>query len=299
MTDAKPTSSRKYLGPTLGVIVLIVAVLHFTERALGPAKVEPSDAIETQTTPEVERIDWERELDSAENLGDFAAKAGGAARTGDAQAQFAMHRLLETCARPRQDSVAKCATFPESVRAEYETAEVWLARAAQNGVARASHELAVRELVNLPRDHRARSTAERAENDMRIALARMRLVEALRSSDPYLTWRTADSLATIFGDSPETRQATWVWRLAACEQGLSCGYESPWVKAVCERVECRDFEDGATLLLRQAGGSEAAKHRARELGARLRAGDFDDRALEASVRTLQSTPARIMGSPRT
>jgi hypothetical protein len=241
---------------------------------------------------------WQERLLKASNAAQFVKQAKPAAESGNADAEFALYGAFSFCRDGmRKRSAEQKNRIPEEIwrdmhtrcdalAAEYPDlgleASQWLDQALQAKFPRA---LAFSALEDVER--MAGASSKRSERKKRLADARSNMVVALRSNDPAITWIAAESLPAFFPGDPRVEQANWVWRLAACEQGMICGPDAQWIHDAClMRQNCVPGETGPQYIRRVSGDFPSLLARARTLASALRNSTLDDAGFEATVTSL-------------
>jgi len=241
---------------------------------------------------------WQQRLPLAPNYAQLVAEARPAAQSGDADAQFALHVAFSFCRDGlRKRSAEELRRFPDAVIQDMHRrcdalavqdpdlageADRWFALALKAGFPRA--------LAFAARDTAGRIEREKTgggERAKALAVARSRLVRALRANDPGVTFVVPNTLHVFFPGDRRVKPAISLWMLAACEQGLECGVNAAWMRDICNmRRDCRDGETGIQYAQRAAGNPVWLPARARALATMLRNSRFDEAAFAETVTSL-------------
>jgi len=227
------------------------------------------------------------------------AKAQG----GDADAQYALYRLLFECddgyrgyfehgkkrrsldealqiASTRGPAMniddateiyQKCHRLKEGDSTRFGRTEDWLRKSADGRNPRAQIDLAS-ELTGEAGE--SGSADDAAKRDEAKRLAR----DALASKDPAVIWVVGDLTLLIRGNLDQPRHDQWIWKLAACQRGYDCSSTAEWRKAYCRfDVNCQPYETGLDIIRRYTKSDyDEIEQEAKDLNARLDANDFSD-----------------------
>jgi len=110
-----------------------------------------------------------------------------------------------------------------------------------------------------------------------------------------VTSTAADLLPAFFEGDARAEKAAWVWRLAACEQGLPCGTGAPFMLDDCRRRNsCIDGETQLDYIRRVSGDPPSLMARARQLSLALRKGEIDGQAFDETVTMLGAPGPRTL-----
>ena len=251
--------------------------------------------------------DYRAQLRASDDYWVLAESLIGAARQGDAAAQFYLSNALQYCeslydwyfvehlpggaARQRTldealqltatrpvftaDDVGKlqrrCQRLRAGAQTPFGTAREWLDAAiqARYPVAQVSASL------NKAMQVRQQPTPE-ASNAVRQD-AQQLAFEALRTHDPDVMARMGDVAANLVSDPEEARKVAWVWRLAACQRETACDSMTDWLRLFCNiDTQCQPFETPVDIIRRKSGNDfDEIERRARELNEKIDAGTFE------------------------
>lgn len=109
------------------------------------------------------------------------------------------------------------------------------------------------------------------------------LKEAVKSRDPEVLFRIGDLMRllnpTAADDDVGFERLAWI--ALACERGFDCSAQAEWVIAGCLSAECASINNRTELVRILAGDRwHEVQARARELGANLDAGRWDELGLD-------------------
>jgi hypothetical protein len=268
-------------------------------RPSSAAPVVPLAPDTAPSSPEGDAAPAERDL------GDYLAKADAIlakAQGGDADAQYALYRLLFECDdgyrgyfdhRNKRRSLdealqiastrgpamniddvneiyQKCHRLKEGDSSRLGKAEDWLRKSADARNPTAQVVLAQKLFGEAVMGETA---ADAAKRDEAKKLAR----DALRSKDPAVVWEVGD-LTLLFSDDEKATHDQWVWKVAACQRGYDCSHSAEWRKAYCRfDMNCQPYETGLDVIRRLTKSDyDQIEQEAKELNARLDADNFDD-----------------------
>jgi hypothetical protein len=247
---------------------------------------------------------------AARDYYDFAESVFAAAQAGDGEAQFYLSEALTYCdvgyklyfrkdgtrrsleeAQLRVSSRTtweidevqrvheRCHRIQEGEPSQFGKAAEWMKRARNErhpvALARMAGELAgkiVSTQSELP-EGTPLSAADLALRDRARELA----LEALRSRDPAAIFE-AGFVADLFGPRDEPYGTRFeAWALVACQRGLDCSPEAPWVEFLCRNdTNCQPGESGLEWIRRRSNNSLEIERLAAELGAKLDAGKWNE-----------------------
>jgi len=253
---------------------------------------------------------WQEKGLRSPNLATFVREALPAAEAGNADAQFALYGAFSFCRDGMMKrTAAELHRIPEAIMSEMHRrcddlaaaypdlpreAARWLESSVQAKFPRAFAYSALEDLERL--EH---TKMKKADREKLLTDSRSRMVIALHSNDPAITWIAAESLAALFPGDARIAQANWVWRLAACEQGLECGANARWLHDDCQWTQdCVPGETGPEYIRRVSGDFSSLQARARTLAASLRNSTLDDAGFAATVTSLPAPRARSEESRR-
>jgi hypothetical protein len=231
--------------------------------------------------------EWQEKVLAATDYAAFVREARPVAESGNGDAQCAMYAALSFCRdglrkRPRaelaqlpqgllDDMHARCDTLAREQPDLAGEARRWLDRAVAAKFPRAIALDALDDLYSMS------PKLKRDERRTQLTAVRSRLMGALRTNDPAITFMTGTSLHRLFPDDERVRRGAWIWMLAACEQGLRCSPEAEWLKDMClVRNDCRDGESGEDYIRRVSGDFPRLLSRARNLARALRYGVLEE-----------------------
>jgi len=249
---------------------------------------------------------WQEVTARANEFAALVHRALPYAERGNGDAQFALHNVFRYCRDAlREQDAAQLRRVPEVAARELHErcdrlareypdldgeTERWLLRSIDSKFPRALAFAASEEVAAM-----SRKPPGKQERERRLAKAREKLMYALTTNDPAVTSIAADLLPALYADDPRAEQAAWVWRLAACEQGLECGPNTPFVLDDCRRRnQCLDGESQQDYIRRVSGDPPALMARARALSIALRKGEIDDRVLDETVAASKVPVARTV-----
>jgi DNA-binding phage protein len=235
---------------------------------------------------------WQERLVRATDFALLAESALPAAQAGNADAQFALYGVFSYCHDGLREVHAHC----EALAAQYSDlgaeAEIWLTKALDSKFPRALAFTSLRDIRAM-----ARKLPPRSERARRTRVARENLLLALQSNDPSITEVVPEFLPALFPGAPQLDRARWIWRLAACEQGLDCGPRAPMVLDDCRTHDrCIDGEAAPEYIRRVSGDIPSLTARARNLARALRKAQLDDETFDATVMDLAAPNPDIMAT---
>jgi hypothetical protein len=259
--------------------------------------------------PHPRRWLWQERMVRATDFAVLAESALPAARAGNADAQFALYGIFSNCRDGlRKRTAAELAQLPEvmlrdmhahcdALAAQYPDlgveAEIWLTKSLESKFPRALAFTSLEEIRAM-----TRNPPKRSERARRTQVARENLLLALQSNDPAITEVVPEFLPTLFPGAPQLERAQWIWRLAACEQGLDCGPRSPLVLDDCRAHDrCIDGEAAPEYIRRVSGDFPSLTARARNLARALRKSQLDGKAFDETVTSLAAPDSNIMATP--
>lgn len=238
---------------------------------------------------------WQERLERAKDYAPLVELALPAANAGNADAQFALYGAFSFCRDGlRKRSPEELAQVPEimlrdmhahcdALAAQYPDpsteAEVWLTRSLESRFPRALAFVALEEVRAM-----TRKPPKKNELARRLQMARENLLLALKSNDPSITEDVPEFLPVLFPDSPQVPRAQWVWRLAACEQGLDCGPNAEMMLRDCRiHDRCIEGESATDYIRRVSGDFSSLMSRARNLARQLRMSQLDAQVFDETV----------------
>jgi len=255
-------------------------------------------------------------LSSAGDYQAFVKNALGAARAGDANAQFNVWKATNYCDEngrfyfirgeqklSREEGLAwairrnvpyttaqrvydRCHAFLES-ETPIDTAESirWLNAAAEQGHPVAQSILAAKILEEkMLRGFEGTSGAESPRADVE-KLDETRtpaelLQAAVRSREPEVLFRIGDMMTLLDPAAPDVSVQRLAWMAVACERGLDCSAQADWVAASCLTAECSSINSNTEVVRIIAGDLwSAVQQRARQLSEKLDAGRWEELGL--------------------
>ena len=241
---------------------------------------------------------WQERILRVTDYATFVGEALPAAERGDADAQFALYAAFAFCRdgmmerTPEQRARIPAALWDDMHRrcdalvAQYPDlageASSWLQRSLDADFPRAIAFSAREDIERLERGEIRGAQAEAL-----VPLLKSRLVTALAANDPAITEGISTKLGPLFPGDSRVETAYWVWRLAACEQGLDCGPQVEWLHDVCRiRDNCIRGESGQEYIRRVSGDLPSLQARARDMARKLRKGEFTLADFDQSVTSL-------------
>lgn len=241
---------------------------------------------------------WQQRLERAKDYASLVEIALPAANAGNADAQFTLYGAFSYCRDGlRKRTPDEMAQFPEimlrdmhahcdDLAAQYPDlateAEIWLTKSLESKFPRALAFTALEEVRAL-----TRKPPKKNERDRRVQVARENLLLALKSNDPSITKDVPEFLPVLFPDSPQVPRAQWVWRLAACEQGLDCGPKAEMMLRDCRMHDrCIEGETAIDYIRRASGDFSSLMSRARNLARQLRKSQLDAQVFDETVTSL-------------
>jgi hypothetical protein len=259
--------------------------------------------------PDPKPYHWQERVLRVPDYADFVREALPAAEKGNGDAQFALYGAFAFCRDGmRKRTTEERSRIPAELWEEMHRrcdaltvkypdpsgeAEAWLQRALAAKFPRAIAYEAIEDLERIERGETRGGKAKAV-----IAAAKPKLVAALASNDPAITEGISMKLQTLFPGDPRALSAYWVWRLAACEQGLDCGPDVGWLHTVCTmRDNCIAGETGERYIRRVSGDLSSLQARARDMARKLRKGEFTLTDLEESVTTLPQPRTETSSRP--
>ena len=260
---------------------------------------------------------WQERILIVKDYAVFVPLALPEAQKGNADAQFALYAAFSFCRdgmmkRTAEERARIPAELWDSMHRRCDAlalkypdlaseASAWLQSALAAGFPRAIAFAAIEDIKKIERGevrgHKARAL---------IADVKARLIPALAANDPAITAGISTRVGTLFpAEEARAESAYWVWRLAACEQGLDCGPQAGWLHDVCRlRDNCRPGENGQQYIRRMSGDLSSLQARARDLARKLRKGEFTLEDFDQSVLSLpvpkpvkSSRPAARLSGP--
>lgn len=242
------------------------------------------------------------------------------AEAGDAKAQYDIYKATAYCQdrvrfyftlRGRRLSLGEGLEWAVKRRVSYDTAQAvykkcrsfietdpkndgqsglvdWLNASAKQGYAPAQAALATKLLERqlLQRDETEAGVASSAPTE---PLDRTKspielLSEAVKSGDPEVLFTISDMLPLIRSTDTDDDYERFAWMTLACERGFDCSAQAEWVVGSCLAAECQSI-NSPTELVRILVGDRwpEVQARARELGASLDAGRWDELGLDSSA----------------
>jgi len=259
--------------------------------------------------PAAQAPDYLARLRASADYWQFAESVIGAARQGDAAAQYYLSQALFHCetlydwyfiehlpgganrtrtldeaqqltatrkvltADDVRDLQGKCQRLRNNSRPPFGTAREWLDLALANSYPLAQVQASLERAMQgyqQPTDAATRAVRDDAR---RLAL------EALRTGDPQVMARMGDVAANLAGgNSAESRKLQWVWPLAACLRKAGCDALTDWMHLYCNiDGQCQPFETAVDVIRRQAGNDyDEIERRARELNEKIDAGTLTE-----------------------
>lgn len=196
---------------------------------------------------------------SAHSMLEFVRGIHQAANTGDAEAQYYIHRALERCEGlelPAPDAGAKCPEVEAGELQAFGRSHAWLMQAAESGhpvaQARQSHRLVT-------------GTEQVPPSPDEIMLARRFASQAIRSNDPEVLVEVGNTVSVLAREGEALMQEP-AWLVALCQRGLDCSAQSDWYRLYCEHDHnCQPYETGLDLIRRNAAASfDEIERQARE-----------------------------------
>ncbi|HEV7606840.1 MAG TPA: hypothetical protein VGO61_05855 [Steroidobacteraceae bacterium] len=272
---------------------------------MAAAAAKPVPFAAPDLGPEPTLLHWQQKLPLSPNYAQFVDEATGAAHSGDADAQFAMYIAFSFCRDGlRKRSAEEMRQFNDEIMTDMHRrcdalaakyadlageADRWLALALDAKFPRA---LAAAARIDIEALDRSKvSGSERAK---RLAIARSRLLTALRANDPGVTFVVPNTLHAFFPRDRRLRTAVSLWLLAACEQGLECGVNTPWMRDICNmRRDCLDGETGFQYARRLSGDFPSLLARARKLATMLRKAELGEAEFAETVTSLPVPAASV------
>jgi hypothetical protein len=247
---------------------------------------------------------WQQRLVRATDYAALAESALPAARAGNADAQFALYGLYSYCRDGlRKRTPAELEQFPEimmrdmhahcdALAEEYpdlvSEAGIWLTKSLESKFPRALVITALEDIKSM-----ARKPPPKGERIRRLQVARENLLQALQSNDPAITEVVPEFLPALFPGAPQVERAQWIWRLAACEQGLDCGPRAQMVLDDCRMQDrCIEGETAPDYIRRVSGDFPSLTARARNLARALRKSQFDAKTFDESVTSVPAPNTR-------
>jgi hypothetical protein len=244
---------------------------------------------------------YEDQFDTSRDLLPFTDAMHERAQFGDDAAQYWLFRVLERCG-PIYDAVfeagaaqqpdkpplrldeavaaeeaspslgadevreihSQCEQLRGVDRARYGNASDWLNRAAHSG-------------YPLAQVRRAAELALGSGGAPNRADARELVRAAVKSGDPEVLRQTG-AVAQLLAEGESARERhEWVWEVAACQRGASCGPTSEWVRSLCALdKKCQPYETAIDVIRRRVGAQlPEIEEAARELNARIDARQWD------------------------
>jgi len=277
-----------------------------TAPAAAPVRAQP----DPKNGPDPKAWPWQQRAAYADDFLAVVRAATPEAEAGNGDAQFALYSLFRYCwegmgglnaderSRIPEEVFKEMHGHCDPLAAEYKdlggASDRWLKAALESQFPRALAFSSIEDLRAMER-----GSTSRKQREQRIVAARANLVEALKSNDPAITERVPMVLRILFPDDARTEQATWVWKLAACEQGLDCRPDSMFVRDDCRRRNlCMSGETGQSYVRRVAAEIPSLDERARELARTLRKGEMDDKVFVETVTSLPQPTSDLFAKSR-
>jgi hypothetical protein len=224
----------------------------------------------------------------------LAESALPAAQAGNADAQFALYGVFSYCRDGRRDVNAHCDALAAQHPDLDAEAKTWLTKSLDSKFPRALVFTALEDMRAM-----ARKPPARGERVRRTQLARENLLLALQSNDPAITEVVPEFLPALFPGAPEVERARWIWKLAACEQGLDCGPRAPMVQNDCRAHDrCIAGEAAPDYIRRVSGDFPSLTARARNLARALRKTQLDGKSFDETVTGLAAPNSDVMSTTR-
>ena len=257
-------------------------------------------------------ISYKKDFDKSHNYWEYAQQILPAAKTGNADAQFYLSRVISKCAEDNkmyfqrkgrtltldeglqfavqrhlpmevaQSVYEKCHNFQESNVAELGSASDWLKKATAAGQPVAQATTAFNILTQGLQEDFAKAAGVANPNTEEVFESgsdpRELLRVAVQSKDPEVLFNIGEAQALLDPSNLDKNTNRLAWWLIACERGFDCSASASWVENTCGGdPNCASINSSTDRIRALAGDNwPSVQQRAQEISGKLDAGRWSE-----------------------
>ncbi len=288
-----------------------VSQLEMVE-SVAPSSTPKERPVEGGATKESSAIDYRKALAESHNYWVYAHTVLPAAMAGNADAQFYLSKVLESCDEDNrmyfqrrgqkigldeglqyavkrhlsidvaQSVYEKCHDFQDHDSEGLGTANDWLAKATAAGQPLAQTTTALKLLVQDALQNSARAAGVPNPNvNSRIADQsdpRSLLRSAVESRAPEVLFDIGAAQGILYPGNGDAHVRGFAWMLVACQHGLDCSANADWVKNSCgDNADCISASSSSDRIRKIVGNLwPDVQQSAEDINAKLDAGRWDE-----------------------